>query len=343
MAEFITSRIKYIYLDVVGFTHNRTVEAQVHIVSTLNDIIKESLTKSFPELDVIYIPIGDGICICLLDSKVYDDYIIIAEEIIHRINAVYNPSVKRSLQFQVRIGINENVDNIITDINGNQNVCGAGVNDAQRIMNFGDSNHILVGRSVADSLMPREKYARAFRRYNGTAKHNTSIEIYQYIGDRVSHLNRDPPRGFAPPTEEALTEYAAYYISILLQNREFIAGKIQRDPYLMGITADTVAVQMAYLAEDALGHSKETKFDPYYDQMPKTQNNTLEEQFKFFWDLPYAVTGKLHDAMVSHRLADSYSDCFEPEPEDSFAVPSEKGVQKLQKEWPEIYKEFNTQ
>ena len=339
MAEFTTSRIKYIYLDVVGFTHNRTVEAQVQIVSALSDIVKGSLAKSFPELDVIYIPIGDGICICLLDSKVYDDYIIIAEEIIHGINAVYNPSVKQSLQFQVRIGINENVDNIITDINGNRNVCGSGVNDAQRIMNFGDSNHILVGRSVADSLMPREKYSEAFHSYIGTTKHDTHMEIYQYIGAGVAALNSDPPAAFAPPLQKLLTEYAAYYIATLLRNREFITGKLEAELF----EKYALALQMAYSAEDSLGHSKEPKFKPYKNRMPETPNNTLQEQYKLFCELPWYLRVDLHEAKVYYKLLDSYSDCFEPYPEYAFVLLSKKGEQKLKNEWPEIYKEFNTQ
>ena len=339
MAEFTTSRIKYIYLDVVGFTHNRTVEAQVQIVSALSDIVKGSLAKSFPELDVIYIPIGDGICICLLDSKLYNDYIIIAEEIIRRINAVYNPRVKQSLQFQVRIGINENVDNIITDINDNRNVCGSGVNDAQRIMNFGDSNHILVGRSVADSLMPREKYSEAFCRYIGKTKHDTSIEIYQYIGGIVADLNRHPPRAFAPPPEKALTEYAAYYIATLLRNREFIERKIEENPFLIY----QLAVQMAYLAEDSLGHSKETRFMPYDNRMPETPNNTLQEQFELFSNLPWSVGIDSHEAKVISKIYKPYPDCFEARPAGACIMVSEKGEQKLKNEWPELYKEFNTQ
>ena len=339
MAELITARIKYIYLDVVGFTHNRTVETQVEIVSKLNDIIKGCLTDLFPELDVIYIPIGDGICICLLDSKLYNDYIIIAEEIIRRINAVYNPRVKQSLQFQVRIGINENVDNIITDINGNRNVCGSGVNDAQRIMNFGDSNHILVGRSVADTLMPREKYSKAFRRYIGTTKHDTHMELYQYIGAGVADLNRDPPSAFAPSVEKPLTEYAAYYIATLLRNREFIEKTLEQKPFLSW----QLSVQMAYLAEDALGHSTETKLSPYRNHMPTTPNNTPQEQFELFCELPWELCLDLQDAKVFSTLRFSYSDCFEPKPTGAYLIPSKKGEQKLKDESPKIYKEFNTQ
>lgn len=337
--DFITARIRYIYLDVVEFTRDRTVEAQVYIISALNDIVKGSLATLFPELDVIYIPIGDGTCICLLESEIYDDYIIIAEEIIHRINAIHNPSAKKDQQFQVRIGVNENVDNIINDINGNRNVCGSGVNDAQRIMSFGDANHILVGRSVADSLLPREKYLKAFHRYVGKTKHSTPMEVFQYVGGEILALNRSPPAAFAPPPEKPLTEYAAYYIATLLRNHEFIENKIIEDPSL----THTLAVQMSYLAEDALGHAKETKFHPYHNHMPKTPNNTLQEQFALLYEFPSAFRTDLHQAKVFHTMSDYYSNCFEPDPAGAFIIPSKQGERKLKNEWPLIYKQFNKQ
>lgn len=340
MVEIKTSRVKYIYLDVVGFTHNRTVETQISIISALNDIVSTCLADLFPEIDVIYLPVGDGICICLLDSKeAFDDHITIAEEIIRRICSLYNPSVKRSCQFEVRISINENVDNIITDINDNRNVCGSGVNYAQRIMNFGDSSHILVGRSVYDSLTPRDKYSKAFRRYIGKAKHNTDIELYQYKGGRVANLNRDPPSAFATPAEKILTEYAAYYILNLLRNREFIEKKIEEASFCIY----ALGVQMAYLAEDSLGHSKETRLLPYDNRMPETPNNTLQEQLDFFCGLPWVLCLDLHQAKVESRLWNSYVDCFEDGSSGAFVFVSEKGEQKLKNEWPKIYKEFNTQ
>ena len=35
-----TALVKYIYLDVVGFTYKRPVEAQTAIITKLNDIVK---------------------------------------------------------------------------------------------------------------------------------------------------------------------------------------------------------------------------------------------------------------------------------------------------------------
>lgn len=338
MTEITTSRIKYIYLDVVGFTYKKTVETQVKIVSALNDIVRGCLADLFPEIDVIYIPIGDGICICLLDSReVYDEYITIAEEIIRRTCAIYNPSVKGSFRFNVRIGINENIDNIITDINGNRNVCGAGVNNAQRIMSFGDSNHILVGRSVADSLMPRDKYSKSFRRYIGTAKHNTSMEVYQYTGGRIADLNRDPPNIFTSPAEKVLTEYAAYYIATIIRNREFIEKALKEKSYM----SYQLALQMAYLAEDLLGQSKETILRPYDNRMPKTTNNTLQEQLEFFNKLPWEVMLDLHGAKLDSIFI-PYLECFEEGDSGVYIFASEKGEEKLKREWPHIHKELNT-
>ena len=135
--EINAALIKYLYLDVVGFTYKRSVEAQTDIISALNDIVKKSVASKAPNCDVIYIPVGDGICISIIAStRALDIHIRIAEEIIRRIASLYNQRVQQTRKFEVRIGINENVDNIITDINGNRNVCGAGVNYAQRIMSY---------------------------------------------------------------------------------------------------------------------------------------------------------------------------------------------------------------
>jgi hypothetical protein len=38
LSEVQTIPAKYIYLDVVGFTHNRSVEAQADIVHTVNKL-----------------------------------------------------------------------------------------------------------------------------------------------------------------------------------------------------------------------------------------------------------------------------------------------------------------
>ena len=54
-------------------------------------------------------------------------------------------------KFDVRLGINENVDNVLADINGRRNVAGDGISMAQRIMDKADGGQILAGASVHES------------------------------------------------------------------------------------------------------------------------------------------------------------------------------------------------
>ena len=65
--------VKYVFLDVVGFTHNRSVETQSDIVRSLNAIVKTSIQASgIPEENQILIPTGDGICVALLKLGLLD-------------------------------------------------------------------------------------------------------------------------------------------------------------------------------------------------------------------------------------------------------------------------------
>jgi class 3 adenylate cyclase len=336
MSPSNTALVKYINLDVVGFTYKRPVEAQTEIITKLNDIVKLSTFARVSEDEVIYIPIGDGICICLIcPPDNYDIHIQIAEDIIRRIVSLHNPSAKSNRKFEVRIGINENIDNIITDINGRKNVCGFGVNNSQRIMSFADSSQILVGRTTYDSLIPREKYSESFRAYNAETKHKATIELYQYIGGNVAGLNRNPPSFFAPPTEIRLTRYAAYYIAHVIKNKQFIDSQLDNKEWNLY----PLGILMAYLAEDSVGRALSTRFRPYENHIPDTPSNTLQEQFECLDQSPYWSNVDLYYSKVRDKIQASYPYCFEASAPALFV--SEKGKNKLQSEWPEIYEEFS--
>ncbi len=327
--------VKYIFLDVVEYS-TRTVEAQSDIISALNGIVKDVVTKKLPEGRVIYIPIGDGICIALIDSEVnYDDHIQIALDIVRRIVAIHNQQVQDTRKFEVRIGINENVDNLIIDINDNENVTGAGVNYAQRIMSFADASQILVGRTTYESLRHREKYTRAFRGYQATAKHNVRLEVFQYIGGNVAALNREVPSAFAPkepPKEPPLSKVAAYYFAHCIKNRQFIREK-------RGPGKNNYALRLLFwcLARDSVGESESSEWEPYTKDIPETTHNTLDEQFELFMRLPFWVCSELGQRVLEDEGI--FETKFYEDPYYFTAVNIE-GQNKLRSEWPEIWKEF---
>jgi class 3 adenylate cyclase len=189
---------KYIFLDIVGFTHARFTEAQADIVKQLNEIVSETIKrKSISDDKRIFLPTGDGICIALLGvENPFDIHIQIALTILDLLNT-YNASAQSDVRrFQVRIGIDANTDTLVADINNQQNIAGAGISMASRIMNLADGNQILVGETVYNVLRHREKYTSAFKAFQATVKHNTQMSVYQFISPDYEGLNIAPPTHF---------------------------------------------------------------------------------------------------------------------------------------------------
>lgn len=196
---------KYVFLDIVGFTRNRTVEAQADIVKQLNAIVIEAVKESgSPRDKFIFIPTGDGICIGLLNVEApVDVHMQIALSILERISK-YNASAQnKARQFQVRIGINANTDTLVVDINNRQNIAGAGISMASRIMGLADGDQIIVGQSVYDTLRYREKYDSAFRSYRATVKHGAMLDVYQFVAGRHNGLNTEEPKSLKSAEAES--------------------------------------------------------------------------------------------------------------------------------------------
>jgi len=72
-------------------------------------------------------------------------------------------ALRREESYKVRMGIHSGPVFIVEDINGQRNVSGAGINRAQRVMDCGDGDHILLSDTIAESL-------RQFREWNVALK-----------------------------------------------------------------------------------------------------------------------------------------------------------------------------
>jgi hypothetical protein len=59
-----TAAVKYVFLDIVGFTRGRTVEAQSELVVRLNLIVARAIAEvAADEKETIFLPTGDGMAI----------------------------------------------------------------------------------------------------------------------------------------------------------------------------------------------------------------------------------------------------------------------------------------
>lgn len=199
-----TRHVKYAFADVVDFSVDRTVEAQVEIVTALN----AAFTNAAESLEVIFLPTGDGICAGIIEVNASADaHIQLALDVLKHVHE-WTQQALENRKCVVRFGVNEGVDTLITDINGRKNLAGAGINQAQRLMSIADGNQIVLGRAAFDSVSVHDDYANAFRELRVEVKHGQILTAYQFVRDGFPFLNNDVPESVqrTDPIELAMTQ-----------------------------------------------------------------------------------------------------------------------------------------
>lgn len=339
MTEAETALTKYVFLDIVGFTKGRSVEAQSDLVAELNIIVKSALEKQNAKIEsgnTILLPTGDGICIALLEAKPYDIHLQLALDILAGVSEYNDRTDDKTRKMQLKLGINENLDNIVLDINGRRNVAGNGINMARRILDLADGNQILIGQAVYEILSGREKYMSSLRRYPGSDKHGNSFPVYQYFTENRRGLNTDVPSVFKPPEEKVkkLNRLLAYYIAHSAQNKEFFFSR--REDTLVSY----VGPVLLYLkAIDSLEKRKASQYEKV--SLHTRGGTTIEEQYDYYCKDDFWVLAELKDHIVE-KILQPFDDCFEGMQFGTmWSFASKTGIEKLKSEWPDIFDDFS--
>ncbi|MGA3335389.1 MAG: adenylate/guanylate cyclase domain-containing protein [Terracidiphilus sp.] len=342
MPETVTIPAKYVFLDVIAFTHNRSVEAQTEIVEALNNVVLDAISANNVSADSrILLPTGDGICLALLNiERPYDIHVRVGLSIIKGVEKSNAAAIDEQRKFKVRIGINSNVDNLITDINGHRNIAGAGINLAQRVMSIADGNQILVGQPVFDTLSQREKYMCAFRPYFAQAKHGLTLSVYQLVMDGFPGLDVTTPSQFRreSPAEEKLPEIVAYYMAHAMVHRAEMASHVERNK-----ATYSFVVLLWLLAHDSRRAAHKTPLQPKPMRYTDNPGGAFLEQFEHYDSQDFWICAKLSDFIVDHELENAIR-LFEGGGSSSefgahFVTP--EGQNKLKKDWPNIWEELN--
>lgn len=329
---------KYVFIDVIGYSEDRPSEAQVDITSSFNSIIRDSIAKNkLITQRILFIPTGDGICIVLkdLESDLYDAHIKLALTILEKLKE-YNEKINdRTRKYSIRLGLNENVDNLIIDINGNSNVSGAGINLCQRIMDSSGHNQIMLGPQVYEILSKHEKYFGSFRCFENIPIKHGNINIYQFLDHKLDNLNNDIPPKLVKieKKDQKLPEITATFLSILHNERDKLIkltntqGNINFEPISI--------VALWFLANDLYGKSKETETKPYlpvspYDSLDEFINCLGEIKFKFVNEFSRLIKEQADFSSWIYLCTEKNNQLF----------LNEYGLKKLQKDWPQILKRF---
>ena len=341
--EVVRKFAKYIFIDVVQFS-KRSAEAQSDIIKSFNSIVHRVLGDLCvnKDNDCILIPTGDGMCISLLSPDLsFDVHIQIALSILRSIDEYNKATENETRQFQVRIGLNQNTDILVTDVNGRRNLAGAGVNVAARVMDKADGGQILVSQSVLHELQPSEIYMDTFQEYSTTGKHGLRFKVHQYKNDSYPGLNTEVPSAFVPPIiqKKSLTDPAAFYfVHAIIHKKDLLSIK-KGNSDIIGSSSAVVLLRL--LSEDAFRLSRSSEFGRPDKHIYGGGSKTFEELFAYYNSQNYWVLADAAKYCATEILA-PFSDCFEKGRygETLYAFLNNRGVEKLKEEKPDLWEKF---
>lgn len=330
-----TVSVKYVFIDVVGFTANRSVEAQADIVSVLNTIVQTAATDIVGRGvgRIIYLPTGDGLCIAMLSDQAFDAHLTLALRLLKAISRHNQDTDDEMRRFDVRIGLAENVDNLVRDINAQDNLAGAGVAMARRVMEFADGQQVLMTDSVHSVLSVRERYLKSFRTFNAATKHGATIKVHQFVSDQEG-LSTTTPSAFLTMKAPALrlSEQAAHFILLAIQHREFLLSR--KGDHARNNAA---AVLLLFMAEDAeRARSTPSHTAPFQRTWKATSSTTFAEQYAYYLNQDTQLLLELA-RHVAHKLFRGFEHLFEGTIyQKSYAFPTTNAIEQVRQDWPEL-------
>jgi TolB-like protein/thioredoxin-like negative regulator of GroEL len=168
-----------LFVDIVGYSKLLSSE-QRELFSLLNDIVRNA--PQFRAADaagkLVRIPTGDGMALVFFTSV--DAPVHCAREISRQL--CEHPKLS------LRMGINSGPVDHAFDVNERQNVTGAGINMARRVMDCADAGHILLSRRVADDLAQYIEWQPYLHELGDVeVKHGVHLNVVNFYGDGIGN------------------------------------------------------------------------------------------------------------------------------------------------------------
>lgn len=177
-----------LFLDIEAYSTRSSFD-QLALKKQFNSLLTDALRHVAMD-DRIVLDTGDGAAIGFLSKP--EDALFTAMGMRDAIASTDSgPESGNGLPLRVRMGINLGPVHLVKDINGQINMLGAGINDAQRVMSFSLPGKILVSRSYYEVISRLSNdFAKLFT-FDGTRtdKHVREHEVYV-----IEPTMPEPPR-----------------------------------------------------------------------------------------------------------------------------------------------------
>jgi TolB-like protein len=170
-----------LFIDIVGYS-KLLIDEQSEALQELNALVRstEAARKAEAAGQLIFLPTGDGMALVFTGSV--EDPVDCALQISQALRA--QPSLA------VRMGIHSGPVHHVSDVNQRDNIAGAGINIAQRVMDCGDAGHILVSKRVADDLAQYRRWQPYLHDLGDfEVKHGVIVSVVNLYADVVGNPN----------------------------------------------------------------------------------------------------------------------------------------------------------
>ena len=170
----------FFFIDIVGLSDpSLSVRKQMEKIERLNNLINScDAFKKVTEKKII-LPTGDGMAIgFMLNPELPLQLSMQLHKELYRYN--HSKNISEEDIIGVRIGLATGPVFIVSDINNNQNIWGPGIILARRVMDLGDSGHILIADVLAEQLIALKDEYRVIIKPVGNyhIKHGQTVKMY---------------------------------------------------------------------------------------------------------------------------------------------------------------------
>jgi TolB-like protein/Tfp pilus assembly protein PilF len=175
-----------LFIDIVGYS-KLLINEQSEQIQTLKEIVRgtEQFRLAEAEGKLLRLPTGDGGALVFRNSP--EAPVLCAVEI--------SKELKNHPELRVRMGIHSGPVKEVTDLNEQANIAGAGINIAQRVMDCGDTGHILLSKRVADDLEQYPQWRSLLHDLGECeVKHGVPIGVVNFSSDEIG--NPQVPKKF---------------------------------------------------------------------------------------------------------------------------------------------------
>lgn len=171
-----------LFIDIVSYSL-MSMQDQHKSIAQLQYSVRAACDydKAVSKQELISLPTGDGVALVFFGNP----------EAPVRCALDLSRKGLQGANFKVRMGIHTGPVYRVKDINANKNVAGGGINVAQRVMDSGDGGHILVSKTVADTLAQLEQYKDALHDLGEVeVKHGVVLHLYNLCKTEFGNPNR---------------------------------------------------------------------------------------------------------------------------------------------------------